>query len=76
MSAERVPAAEPGRVLLVHKGIRPLTAGGIVRLAENTRALGIPDDAPAEIRTPIAGDRHKVDIAFRQPTATTTEGKS
>ena len=75
MSAERAHAAAP-RVVLVHKGIRPLTAGDIVLLAENIRALGIPDDAPAEIRTPIAGDRHKVDIAFRQPTATTTEVKS
>ena len=77
MSAARAhDAAEPGRVLLVHKGIRPLTAGDIVRLAENIRGLGIPDDAPAEIRTPIAGDRHRVDIAFRRPTTTTTEGNT
>lgn len=68
-----------GRVLLVHKGIRPLTAGDIRRLAENLDALDIPDESPAEIRTPITGDRHKVDIAFRRATtttATTTEGNA
>ena len=67
-------------VILVHKGIRPLTAGDIRRLVENLDGLGIPDDSPAEIRTPITGDRHKVDIAFRRPTttttATTTEGNT
>lgn len=60
-------------VILVHKGIRPLTAGDIRRLAFNLDALAIPNDSPAEIRTPIAGDRHCVDIAFRRPTTTTTE---
>ncbi|WP_431231483.1 hypothetical protein ACQ856_18145 [Mycolicibacterium psychrotolerans] len=43
-------AAAP--IALLHKGVRPLTAGDIVRLAENIRGLGIPDDAPAEITTP------------------------
>lgn len=76
-AARRFEITNP--VILVHKGIRPLTAGDIRRLAVNLDGLGIPDDAPAEIRTPITGDRHKVDIAFRRPTTTTatpTEGNT
>lgn len=76
-AARKYEIAHP--VILVHKGVRPLTAGDIRRLAVNLDGLGIPDNAPAEIRTPITGDRHKVDIAFRRPpttTATPTEGNT
>jgi hypothetical protein len=77
-AARKFEIANP--VILVHKGVRPLSAGDIRRLAVNLDGLGIPDNAPAEIRTPITGDRHKVDIAFRRPptttTATPTEGNT